>query len=500
MAGATFSTMPNELVRMIVNWCKNGQDARRLCLVDKKTSPSAQHHLYHCITFVPGNFLRLIFLVRTLVENPNLRGLIRHVDFCLGWDARMYPYSMNAPFILSDWHNLVFDESKLSVCESQLLLLCRVNSATGSRLQSPKVVGSIMGLLLCLFNSVVQLTLTQLGIDFLEMQLMGFGQMLVSAIRGGDPVKQTFCPKLKSLFLRPSCQHTRISRYYGKNFQLIQFFLAHPTLEAFTSRYDIGSWDFLDTLGDGTPLSIKKLMILRTKTNALTLSKVLRRCPKLTHLYVDVDAGRMESANGHGQPLEQELGAVISGSCPGVEEISLHIPGHGVYKFFGPYADLEISPFLKSLSNLPDLKVLRIGVALCAFRSESLPDCASWIPHLLPPQAHSLFLDGTFSQEHLSKEPYLAGMRSLILNLCGSHQENQLRFNNLVITVHFGSDKVWNDISRDARAHGAGTAFRLMIILDPSMFGLLWENSNDIPALMSPQVRRGRVLLDSGLI
>ncbi|KAK1624791.1 hypothetical protein BDP81DRAFT_107835 [Colletotrichum phormii] len=207
MAGTTFLSLPNELICMIANFCQDTQDAYLLCFVNQRILPSAQRALYRTIIFWPAHYNQVVILIRTLVENPHLRGLVRGLVIFQGADIYYDVRKMKTPTNLAFWHNSKLDESRLSGNERHILLLCRQYMGLNP-LSMPLIVGLMLGLLLCFVNRIEFLEITQVefGPRTHDWQLAGFKSILALATSSlpTEAAKPRVCPELKRLSLVPS--------------------------------------------------------------------------------------------------------------------------------------------------------------------------------------------------------------------------------------------------------------------------------------------------------
>ncbi|KAF4781400.1 hypothetical protein HER10_EVM0011307 [Colletotrichum scovillei] len=485
MAGATFLSLPNELVTMIAHYCA---DAYPLCLVNQRILPFAQQGLYHTINLPHTHYNQLVLLVRTLVETPHLRRLIREVDISLGPDAYYDPSTMETPTNLTNWPRFILDESKLSDTDRHILLLYRPY-ATFSRTNPPLAVGLLM--------QVIHLTSHRL-------QLIGLRSMLLVAISAFSVMKQRVCPELKSLSLLPSPIHPQHDCMFGSDFNFLEHFVAYPTLATFVSSYDLGIWGLHDRPAYRTSLPTKQLILRRTGMKSATLGRALRRFTNLTHLFVDFDPSplRIQILIGHNLGTILELGAALTKSCPCIEHLTLKVCEQGNLKFFGENPTLEIRSLINSTLELSGLKVFRSRIAMYYSLLETLDERATLVKNWLPRQAETLLLDTTDTEEDVMGVPYFQGVKSLILSLCQAHHEDQLSFRTMVIAVGAGGNIDWKEVVKEAREYGAGTDFRLMVVFFPAMGQAFWDDTwrqgMDIPASLSAGDQRGNAIVDSG--
>ncbi|KAI3548767.1 hypothetical protein CSPX01_02790 [Colletotrichum filicis] len=503
MAGATFSSLPNELITMISHHCA---DAYPLCLVNQRTLPLAQQGLYHTIKLPHTHYNQLVLLIRTLVETPHLRRLIREVDISLGPDAYYDPSKMKTPEIFDKWHKSVLDESKLSDAEGHILLLCRQHAAM-SRLNLSIIMGLLIGLLLCFVPRIYSLAISQVQDNnpaSHRLQTIGLRTMLFVAIStySVEGMKRRVCPELKWLVLLPSSTHFENFYSFGAGFKVLECFVAHPTLEAVVSSYDFGHWGLTGPLSSGTSLSMTQLILRPTGMNATTLSRALSRFPKLTHLFVEFDS---LSSNG-GIVIRDQLGHTITECCPCIEHLSLRFPEQGINKFFGQNPTLEIHSLISSTWNLSGLEVFRSRIAMYYSLLEGLDERAALLRYWVPRQAKLLLLDTTDTGEDMTGAPYFEGVKSLVLSLCRARQVGQLRFGTVAVSVHVGGNIDWHEVVQEARKYGAGTDFRLMVVFFPAMrqafwasnWREIWREEIDIPARLSKQGQQQRAIVDSG--
>ncbi|KAK7456639.1 hypothetical protein Landi51_01915 [Colletotrichum acutatum] len=478
MAGATFSSLPNELITMIAHHCA---DAYSLCLVNLRILPLAQQGLYYTINLPHTHYNQLVLLVRTLVETPHLRHLIREVDISLGPDAYYDPSTMETPTSLTDWPRSILNESKLSDTDSHILLLYRPY-ATFSRSKPPLAVGLLVGMLLCFGHRICSPTISQMqdiNPASHRFQLIGLRSMLLVAISAFSVGKQRVCPELKSSSLLPSPIHSQHDCVFGLTFNFLEHFVAYPTLATFVSSCDLGIWGLHDRPGYGTSLPTKQLILRRTGMNSATVGRALRRFPNLTHLVVDFDPGPLWSRIWNSQNLvtNSELDAAITKSCPCIEHLTLKVCEQGNLKFFGEDPTLEIRALINSTLDLSGLKVFHSGIAMYYSLLETLDERAALVKNWLPRQAETLLLDTTDTEEDMTGVPYFEGVEFLVLSLCQAHHEDRLRFRTVVVTVLAGGNIDWNEVVKEAREYGAGTDFRLMVVFFPAMLQAFWDDT-----------------------
>lgn len=488
---------------MIARQC---EDAHPLCLVNQRILPSAQQGLYFTINLPHTHYNQLVLLVRTLVETPHLRRLIREVDISLGPDAYYDPSKMETPTNLTNWHRSKLDESKLSDTERHILLLYR-QYATLSRSNPPLAVGLLVGILLCFGHRIYSLTISQIQVfnpTSHAVQLIGLRSILLVAISTFSVGKQRVCPELKSLSLLPSPIHTLPHCLLGSTFRFLEYFVAHPTLTTFVSSCDRGVWGLSGHLGDAPFLPTKQLILRRTGLRSATLGKALRRFPKLTHLFVDFDPGLswVRTLSGLGSVTDSELGAAITKCCPCIEHLTLKVCEQGDLKFFGENPTLKIRSLINSTLNLSGLKVFRSRIAMYYSLLKTLDERAAMVKCWLPRQAETLLLDTTDTKEDVMGVPYFEGVKSLVLSLCQAHHEDHLRFRTVVVTVGTGGNIDWNEVFKEAREYGAGTDFRLMVVFFPAMLRAFWDDTwrqgIDIPASLSAGNQYENEVVDSG--
>ncbi|KXH42115.1 hypothetical protein CNYM01_05774 [Colletotrichum nymphaeae SA-01] len=376
----------------------------------------------------------------------------------------------------------------------------------------PFIMGLLIGLLLCFVPRIYSLAISQMQDNnpaSHRLQTIGLRIMLLVAIStySVEGMKRRVCPELKWLVLLPSSTHFDGYYSFGRGFDLLGYFVAHPTLEAVVTSSDLGHWGLSGPLSSGTSLSTTQLILRLTGMNATALSRALGRFSKLTHLFVEFD-----SLNSNDDfVIRKHLGATITECCPRIEHLSLRFPEQGIIKFFGEPPDQEIHSLIRSTWNLSGLEVFRSRIAMYYSLLEGLDGRAALLRQLVPRQAKLLLLDTTDTGEDMTGVPYFEGVKSLVLSLCRARHLGQLRFSTVAVSVHVGGNIDWNEVVREARKYGAGTDFRLMVVFFPAMLQAFWASNwrenwreeigiqeIDIPARLSKQAQLKRAIVDSG--
>ncbi|TQN67731.1 hypothetical protein CSHISOI_07710 [Colletotrichum shisoi] len=472
MEPRTFSSLPNEIIVLIAkeSIAEGGhRQLRSFCQTNRRNFELSQRELYRYM--IIHHELQLLFLARSLIENPSLRGMIRtFIARANQWHGRQRDSDPS----IRDWHNISVDESKLSLLDRQLLILSRAHSTQ----KSVDNIQCIFGLLLFFINQVEHVIIE---VDYYWPVLDSF---LAAGLASYTPLPangsmnvnlySTLLPSLKTLYLATKFYlRKELRSIQARPFHPFNALTASTNLRVFVFDGDMDKWSDLDDIESPMKLTFTTVKLTASHCTASSLCKFLRHCPDLRRLEVAPQG----YAADYG--IEENINVVLPKYCPQLRELSLRLGGASRHFFRSEQRTLSCLP------QLVNLKELRIEVTSFLIHHTHLSTLI--LPNKLPEQLEKLFLDasmalapfpalgGRMTARSPEARTYKRAIDGMIQDLCRAREDQLLQLNTIVVGAKYVKPVLW---TKNANKTLAGTGARLKVTSGVEIHKL-WDSSWD---------------------
>ncbi|KAK6211525.1 hypothetical protein QIS74_10789 [Colletotrichum tabaci] len=468
--------LAQELIDGIVDCLsERRQDLLHLCTVDKKLRDSAQRQLYRRINLGLFDSTGLALLIRTVIENPELRVLIRELIIRPAGtepDARM-----TAAKSYEAWPQSQFNTSEVSDVDLALVRGCQMRCRSSAAYN----LTTMLGLLFYLLPRLKHLDLHQIDISG---PWDGMSNVISHAVEHG-PVEYRFLPALKTLRLYGHYDVAAGKAGYsarGSPPSPVYHLLTLADPDVLHLNFEGNGYRVLNLLGKHQMLSARTIIVddLGRATGQALLG-FLHQCPRVTHLTVKlrppyhwehdkwVDKG--------GEVTKYRLDSTLAEHCPQLEEFVVQVNGKNI--FFGE--DMVGKRLLNRLPKLQKLKKLHVQME--SFFADPLEMNLSGLSfaRALPTELEDIFLNATtvshgWGRALFRNDPtralYRQGLINVITSLSKAHSARRMHFKTVIVVAErVNHADMQRELNRDL---WAGTSVRFLMA-NPQLGTLLWE-------------------------
>ncbi|KAJ0162918.1 hypothetical protein CTA2_3820 [Colletotrichum tanaceti] len=466
--------LSQELIDGIVDClAESRRDLLHLCTVNKKLRASARRYLYRRTSLGLYESPRLVMFIRTIIENPELRDLIRELIIRPAGaeaDARMA-----AAQSYETWPHLQLDTSKVPAAELALVRVCQMECRSSAAYN----LTTMLGLLFYFLPRLGHLDLYQVDISGCWD---GMSKVVSHVVEQG-PAEYRFLPALEALRLHA---HYDISpnKYPGRRPPLspIYYFLTLARPDVLHLKLEGTGYRMLNTLGEHQMMSARTIKVddLGRATGQALLG-FLNRCPRLTRLTIKVSPPYNWKSDDwverNDEVTQYRLDSTLTEHCPRLEELVLQVNGKNI--FFG--ADMVGRRLLNRLPEQQRLKKLHVQLESFFADPLEMDWNGAYFARALPAQLEDVFLDATtvshaWAHTLFRKDPtraiYRQGLKNVIASLARAHRAQRMCFKTVVLVAERVNHA---DLQREYdRDLWAGTSVRFLAA-DHKLGVLLWE-------------------------